>query len=130
MRNPALVEAFIRCYVAFSGRNFPHILVPLMERERVMINTDRPLVIYESMSFELEPAEAGELSMELAASTLEQNGKRGDVRLHFLLHRDGEPIGQGFKKLVLSGLRDYEAAAVQSLMDRYAGWKAAYLATP
>ena len=36
-------------YVQFSSKTFPHILVPLMEHENVMINPSRPLVIYKSM---------------------------------------------------------------------------------
>ncbi|MCK5898090.1 MAG: DUF3581 family protein, partial [Methylococcales bacterium] len=54
IHDEGLLEGFIRDYVAFSGPNFPHILVPLMAEQNVMINTTRPLVIYESMVFEFE----------------------------------------------------------------------------
>ncbi|MGS0729920.1 DUF3581 family protein, partial [Shewanella sp. 0m-11] len=47
------IESFIRKYVAFSGLNFMHILVPMMKQQQMMINPARPLVIYESMSFDL-----------------------------------------------------------------------------
>ncbi|CRI64201.1 conserved hypothetical protein [Thiocapsa sp. KS1] len=55
-------------------------------------------------------------------------GKRGEARLGFRLTAAGEPVGQGAKTLILSGLRAYEPEALQGLVERYAGWKAAYLA--
>ncbi len=45
----ALILALTRSYVEFSGHTFPHILVPLMTEKGIMINTDRPFVVYESM---------------------------------------------------------------------------------
>ena len=53
-RDEAVVEGFARCYVAFSGKNFPHYLKPLMEQHGVMFNPKRPLVIYDSMGFCLD----------------------------------------------------------------------------
>ena len=49
--NPALIQSLTKNYVEFSSQAFPHILVPLMSAQNVMINPDRPLIIYESMSF-------------------------------------------------------------------------------
>ena len=51
LQGPRIVNAdFINClteqYVRFSGKTFPDILVPLMRKAGVMINPDRPLVIY------------------------------------------------------------------------------------
>jgi hypothetical protein len=124
--DPALIEALVRGYVRFSGRNFPHILVPLMREHGVMINTQRPLVIYESMSFELQRLGLQSPSLDLVDSRLEVRGKRGEARLYFALKQGEETIGSGFKKLVLSGLREYHEEQIQALVDRYAGWKAAY----
>ncbi|MGD0961590.1 MAG: DUF3581 family protein, partial [Methylomonas sp.] len=53
-RNQVLIETLILDYVAFSGQNFPYVLVPLLARENVMFNIDRPLVIYESMTLTLQ----------------------------------------------------------------------------
>jgi hypothetical protein len=39
--DPYTVEALTRAYVAFSGENFPHVLVPLMEQNGHMVNTER-----------------------------------------------------------------------------------------
>lgn len=124
MHDAAEIERLTRAYVAFSGCNFPHILVPLMERHGAMINTDRPLVVYECMSFDLDRLGNPDLSLELVDSILERKGKRGDALLHFRFTSGGEPIGSGSKKLLLSGLRDYRQEAVRGLVDRYAQWKA------
>lgn len=125
-RDPAVIEALVRGYVRFSGRNFPHILVPLMREHGVMINTQRPLIVYESMSFELQRLDLEAPALELVDSRLEVRGKRGEARLYFALKQGRETIGSGFKKLVLSGLREFQEEQIQALVDRYAGWKAAY----
>lgn len=116
-RDPGLVEAFTKGYVAFSGRNFPYILLPLMAEQQVMINPDRPLVIYESMSFDLQRLDFTDPRLELADSRLEVKGKRGDARLTFNVFAGDEPVGIGHKKLVLSGLQPYEAARMDALVD-------------
>ncbi|MBK1722619.1 DUF3581 family protein [Thiocystis violacea] len=123
----ALIESLVRRYVAFSGQNFPHILVPLMEEHGVMINPDRPLVIYERMSFELDRLDCPDLDVVLESTALEVKGRRGEARLGFALSAGGEPVGRGSKTLILSGLREHEPMALQGLVERYAGWKAAYL---
>jgi hypothetical protein len=120
----AVIETLIRDYVAFSGRNFPHILAPLMKKHNVMINVDRPLVIYESMSFDLANLTFSDPTLELAESKLTVNGKRGDAELHFDVMAGGEKVGHGFKKLVLSGLREYDEAGMQHMIDLYEERKA------
>ena len=125
--NLALIESLVCRYVAFSGQNFPHILVPLMEEHGVMINPDRPLVIYEQMSFELDQLDCPDLNVALESTELEVKGRRGEARLGFALRAQGEPVGRGAKTLILSGLRDYAPKALQGLVERYAGWQAAYL---
>lgn len=124
----SLVEQLSLSYVAFSGRNFPHALVPLMQEQGVMINTQRPMVIYESMRLEFDNLDFADLSLEAGENTLALNGKRGDVQLNCVFKSGNQVVGSGHKKLLLSGLRDYEADAMQDLVERYAGWKAAYKA--
>jgi hypothetical protein len=121
-----LIEAFARSYVAFSGHNFPDLLVPLMAEHKVMINTDRPLIIYESMSFELNRLKFSTPTLELSSSRLEVIGKRGDAFLHFNIQSGDNIVGTGIKKLVLSGLRDYEQDKIQQLIGEIEQWKAAY----
>jgi hypothetical protein len=115
----SLIESFIRSYVAYSGPNFPHVLVPLMAEHNVMINTDRPLVIYESMSFELERLDFSSPVLEPSETTLKVNGRRGDALLHFSVNAAGEPVGRGFKKLVISGIREYHKPAIDSFVESY-----------
>lgn len=122
----ALIEAFLREYVAFSGPNFPHVLVPLMARHDVMINTDRPLVIYESMGFDLQRLDFSAPRLEAAQTELEVNGKRGVARLHFDIHGDGECIGRGIKKLVISGMREYNKPEIDRFVDSYLARMEAY----
>lgn len=122
----AVIEAFTRRYVAFSGKNFPHYLKPLMEAQGVMFNPQRPLVIYDSMGFELERLDVREPSLALSDSSLEVNGKRGDVRLEFALSGADGPLGRGSKKLVVSGLRDYDAEAMEAIVAEFYRLKGAY----
>ena len=113
------IEPILRSYVQFSGQNFPHILVPLMKEENVMLNPQRPLVMYQSMSFELQSLDFETLEITLTGSTLETEGKRGTAILNFAFVADGRQVGFGAKKLVLSGLREYEETAVQAMCDQY-----------
>ena len=126
-QSPALIEAMIRNYVVFSGHNFPGILVPLMAEHNVMINPARPLVIYEGMSFNLDHLAFSNPVLELSAATLKVSGKRGDAELHFGISDAGRPVGTGLKKLVLSGLRDYEESAMQGMCDLYQARKDSHL---
>lgn len=113
------IEALVRKYVAFSGQNFPHILVPLMEQNGVMINPARPLVIYESMSFDLQTLKFNDLAIKLEETSLDVQGKRGNALLNFSFHDTTGEVGRGAKKLVLSGLRAYDAAIMQQMCDDY-----------
>ena len=113
------IEQLVRQYVAFSGQNFPHILVPLMEQHQVMINPKRPLVIYQKMFFELDTVEFENLNIKLEQTSLEVDGRRGTAKLHFSLSSDGRQIGSGTKYLVLSGLREYQQDAIDVLCSDY-----------
>lgn len=116
---PARAETLARAYVAFSGRNFPYILAPLMAKHRVMINPERPLVIYDGMDFELTRLDLTAPVLELVDAALTVAGKRGDARLDFRISDRGETVGSGHKNLVLSGLREYDEAAMQGMIDAY-----------
>ncbi|MCF6253557.1 MAG: DUF3581 domain-containing protein [Thiomicrorhabdus sp.] len=121
-----LIEAFSRAYVAFSGHCFPHILVPLMKQHNVMINPSRPMVIYESMAFEFEQLNCSQPILELKESTLEVQGKRGQVRIEFTILEAGKQIGSGFKTMVLSGLREYDQEQIDDIVRRYEQSKVEY----
>ncbi len=113
------IESFVRSYVSFSGLNFVHVLVPMMREHGVMINPDRPLVIYESMAFELSTLDFDQVTLELVDSSLAIDGIRGDVRLQFALMSGGKSVGTGTKTLVMSGLRALEDTALDQMVQSY-----------
>lgn len=119
----SLVESFFRSYVNFSGHNFPHILIPLMAEKNVMINPERPLVIYESMAFHLNHLNFSAVSMDLGETSLTVQGKRGSARLEFKIKSGDTIVGSGFKTLLLSGLREYDESKIQELCTRYETWQ-------
>jgi hypothetical protein len=112
-----LIDSLIRNYVEFSGHSFPHVLVPLMKANNVMVNTDRPLVIYDHMRIVLDTLDINEVSLSLADSQFRIYGKRGDVALNFDLNCNGEKIGKGQKKMVLSGLREFNQSKIDELVN-------------
>ena len=101
-----IIEQLVRSYVLFSGQNFPYIIVPLMAEHNVMINPARPLAIYQAMSLHLDRLDLTQPVVELADKRMIVDGKRGDVELQFRLMDGGDEIGDGVKKLILSGLRE------------------------
>ena len=123
-----LISDLTQCYVEFSGQTFPHILVPLMQQKQSMINTERPLVIYERMMINVNDLDIQNPSLELSSSTLEVDGKRGNVSLQFVVTADGKTVGQGEKNIVLSGLREYDQGKIDQLVTDYNGRKQSYLA--
>lgn len=125
--NEALIDALTRDYVAFSGHNFPYVLVPLMAKQNVMINLSRPFVVYESMSLEFERLDFTNPKVEMLEPELDANGKRGEAHLHFQIKSGNEVVGKGFKKILISGMRDYEEGPMQDFVDNYLARKDNYL---
>ena len=125
-RDKNLVQRLICNYVTFSGQTFPHIQIPLMEEKDVMINPQRPLIIYESMEIDLLRLDINEPELVLSDSNLDVNGKRGKVSLNFSIMDAGQTVGSGKKNMVLSGLRPYDHDQVKQLIDIYDGRKQAF----
>ena len=119
--NMGLIEQLVKVYVLFSGQNFPHILVPLMAQEQVMINPERPLVIYDSMSLRLDRLTLTKPTVELAGTSLRVDGKRGEAQLQFRFMDQGRVVGHGVKNLILSGLREYKQDAIDRMVADYLG---------
>lgn len=124
--NPVLIESLTRNYVKFSGETFPHVLVPLMKQNNVMINPERPLVIYDHMRISLNRLDIDSVNLSLSESIFRLYGKRGDVALNYDLSCNGELIGKGQKKMVLSGLREYDQASIDELIETYSAHKGRY----
>ena len=125
--NKLVVEALIRNYAAFSGYNFPYILVPLMAKHKVMINIARPLVLYESMTLEFEHMNFTDPKVEMVDPDLRVDGKRGDAHFNFQIKSGDKVVGKGFKKIVISGVREYEEQPMQEFVDNYLARKEIYL---
>ena len=126
-RNAELIAALTLKYVEFSGHTFPHVLVPLMRENNVMINTERPLVIYDHMRISLETLDIDAVELQLSDSIFRLYGKRGDVALNYDLCCNGERVGRGQKKMVLSGLREFDQASIDELVEIYGARKSAYV---
>ena len=117
--NAQLIESLTKHYVEFSSQAFPSILLPLMSEQNVMVNPDRPLIIYDSMSFELERLDIDDVTLRLTTKLLEIHGKRGDVTLEYDLFSGDQPVGRGCKRMVLSGLREYDGDRMDRLVHDY-----------
>ncbi|MBD1556610.1 DUF3581 domain-containing protein [Vibrio sp. S9_S30] len=127
-KDAKFIEYLTKSYVQFSGMNFPHIMVPLMEDKQMMINCQRPLVMYESMEVEFTRIDLSEPVVEFSGATFDIEGKRGLVTLNFRFIEDGEVVGKGVKRMVASGLKPYEKEAVDDLVERFNARKDAFIA--
>jgi len=125
-QNPDLIGSLTRNYVEFSGHTFPHVLVPLMKENNAMINTERPLIIYDHMRISLDTLDIDSVELSLNDSIFRLYGKRGDVALNYDLCCNGEQVGKGQKKMVLSGLREYDQDSIDELTDLYNEHKSRY----
>lgn len=123
----SVVGALSRNYVAFSGHNFPYVLVPLMAKQNVMINLTRPLVIYDSMTLEFEHLDFTQPEVEMLEPELTVTGKRGDAHFNFQIKSEGKVVGSGYKKIIISGMREYDEDPMQVFVDEYLARKNAYL---
>lgn len=121
------IAELTRRYVEFSGQTFPHILVPLMQARQVMINPQRPMVIYHSMIIDLDTPEFRDPELKMTETRLDVEGKRGHARLCFELHDGDRLIGRGEKNMILSGLRPYDQAGIDHLIGEHTRHKAAYV---
>lgn len=91
-----------------------------------MMNPERPLVIYDHMRISLDTLEIDSIDLTLSDSTFRQYGKRGDIALNYDLSCNGKRVGKGQKKMVVSGLREYDQAGVDGMVDYYAKNKSLY----
>lgn len=126
-KNSELAASLAQRYVEFSGHTFPHVLVPLMKENNVMINPARPLVIYENMSIDLLRLDFTNPTLEVTNTSLDVNGKRGRATLQFCFKVGDEIVGYGEKQMALSGLREFDADVIGKVVTDYALSKESYL---
>ena len=125
--DPELIDSLIKNYVVFSGQNFPTLLMPLMKKHNVMFNPARPLVMYNSMSFEFDTLSLNNpVNVELADSYFEVQPKRADNFLHFNIADGEKAVGRGIKKIVVGGLKPYEHEAITTFSDAYEARRSAF----
>ncbi|NMM40044.1 DUF3581 family protein [Pseudoalteromonas arctica] len=114
-----LTDSLIKNYVEFSGTTFPHVIIPLMGKQDVMINPARPMVIYESMLINLDTLEIHAPTLEYAEPSFEYTGKRGKITLRFNLLENGVKVGCGEKHMLVSGIQQYCQDTVDDLITFY-----------
>ncbi|OUS67739.1 hypothetical protein B5G52_21375 [Pseudoalteromonas sp. A601] len=114
-----LTDSLIQNYVEFSGTTFPHVIIPLMGKQEVMINPARPMVIYESMLINLDNLDIIAPTLEFAEPDFEYTGKRGKITLRFNLLENGKQVGSGEKHMLVSGIREYCQDTVDDLIAFY-----------
>ena len=125
-KNNGFISSLIEKYVQFSGRTFPEILIDLMQKNDVMINPARPLIIYKDMVIEIDKFLEGSLELEFSGASMKVDGKKGSVKLEFDLFVDGQAIGHGTKDMVVSGLRPFDQSAIDTIVSDYNETKEAY----
>jgi len=126
-RSTDLIDSLTLNYVKFSGHTFVDVLVPLMKQHNVMINPDRPLVIYDHMRISLSTLDIDSIDLGYTDSICRLYGKRADVALNFDLCCNGERVGKGQKKMVMSGLREYNQETLDGLVGSYNANKYRYV---
>ena len=121
--DPVLLENIINNYVTFSGHAFQHVVVPVMAERNVVLNPARPMVMYRSMSIELDRLDLTAPAIDFSGATFEYEGKRGSITLPFGLVEDGETVGRGEKYMLISGIREYNKEDMDVLIRMYSDYK-------
>ncbi len=123
-----LIGSVTKNYVKFSGKNFPSLLMPLMKEHQVMFNPSCPLVMYHSISFELDTLELkNELQLQLSSTNMELTHKRANSFLHFEMFDGEKIIGRGTKKVIIAGLKPYDHDSITEFAKKYTARRDAFL---
>ncbi len=127
----ALVAALTLEYVRFSGRTFPEILVPLMREQGVMVNPERPLIIYKDMAIRMDAAPGADAVPVLkdGEHRLAVTNRKGVASIRFAIvdAANGDArLGEGEKNFVLGGLREHDDDTVTALVAEYDARRAAW----
>ena len=80
--------------------------------------------MYQSMSLSLDYLDISSPEVKFLEAKMQVDGKRGNVSLQFSINDSEKAVGRGEKKLVLSGLREYDQQAMDQLILDYEARKA------
>jgi len=75
----------------------------------------------------LDTLDIDSIDLNLKENVFRLYGKRGDVALNYDLCCNGERVGMGQKKMVLSGLREFDQNKIDKLVDAYSALKNGYV---
>jgi hypothetical protein len=79
------------------------------------------------MTIDLDRLDIKTPTLEMDHTDLELVGKRGNAFMAFNIMESGQIVGRGEKRMVLSGLREYEQGAMDGLVETYKQRKRDYL---
>ncbi|MCK5818980.1 MAG: DUF3581 family protein [Psychromonas sp.] len=115
-----LIESVTKNYVQFSGKTFPSLLMPLMKEHQIMFNISSPLVIYHSISFELDTLKLkNNLQLKHSSINMELNHKRANCFVYFDLFDGKKIIGRGMKKLIIAGIKPYDEKLLTEFAEKF-----------
>ncbi len=126
-KDPLLANKIAKKYIQLSGMGFPHIIVPLLKENDLMINPARPLVIYDSMSLTFFDFDFSEPNVQLTDASLTFEGKRAIVTLSFKFKEEERCIGEGQKRMICSSLIPYDEDVATALINKFYQNKALFL---
>ena len=92
-----------------------------------MINPARPMVFYESMVIDLDRLDIKTPVLVQEKNEVAIDGKRGEVQFAFNLVDSGTVVGRGKKRMVLGGLREYDATVMDDTITSLNQRKQDYL---
>lgn len=122
-----LIESLTKNYIKFSGKNFPSLLMPLMREHQIMFNPSCPLVMYHSISFELDTLDIkNEMQLKLLSTNMDVFHKRAHSFLYFEMFDGEKIIGRGTKKVIVAGLKPYSHDAITEFADKYTAKRDAF----
>ena len=86
------------------------------------------MAMYESMAIDLDTLDFSAPVLESGRHAVEIDGKRGSAQLSFHLLEGDRVVGHGRKRILLSGLRPYDADAMAAAIEDYNARKQSFTA--
>ena len=121
-----IVTKLIKEYVHFSGKNFPNVMVPLMQEHQLMFNPSKALIMYRRMQINMTRVNLNNICLCYDDAVIEVRGKRATIIFKFNFYDGDELVGTGHKEMLVSGLLPYEESAMDDVIAAYHAIKANY----